>query len=150
MTLILHTKPSHHTYIQHINLNNNNHTHNKIIHHKFHQYKTSWYNNNKIHLSHNQINHLNFFTKINIKTQKIPNSPNQINLIISITKKPTNSLQLNTKKITLNTKFIIPFPNTNNNKTLHLFTFLNINNIYKTNKNFNLKKLQTSTNLNIN
>ncbi|WP_373805148.1 BamA/TamA family outer membrane protein, partial [Delftia acidovorans] len=53
------------------------------------------------------------------------------------------------KKVTLNAEFMVPFPGAGNDRTLRLFTFLDVGNVYGANQNFDLGELRASTGLGI-
>ena len=53
------------------------------------------------------------------------------------------------KKVTLNAEFMVPFPGAGNDRTLRLFTFLDVGNVYGANENFDLGELRASTGLGI-
>jgi len=49
------------------------------------------------------------------------------------------------KKILLNTEFLMPFPGVGTDKTLRLYTFLDVGNIYTADESIDLGQLRSST-----
>ena len=65
-----------------------------MIRREFRQYEASWYDGDKIRLSRDRVDRLGFFTEVNVETQEVAGSPDQVDLVISVAEKPTGSLQL--------------------------------------------------------
>jgi outer membrane protein insertion porin family len=61
---------------------------------EFRQFESSWYDGDKIKLSRDRVDRLGFFRDINIETQDVPGAPDQVDLNVVVTEKPTGSLQL--------------------------------------------------------
>jgi outer membrane protein insertion porin family len=51
------------------------------------------------------------------------------------------------KKILLNSEFLLPFPGVGTDKTLRLFTFVDIGNVYSDSESFDLSQLRSSAGL---
>ena len=94
VALVLHAEPSRRAYVRRINLSGNNRTRDEVIRREFRQYEASWYDGDKIRLSRDRVDRLGFFTEVNVETQEVPGSPDQVDLVISVAEKPTGSLQL--------------------------------------------------------
>ena len=77
-----------------INVSGNNRTRDEVIRREFRQYEASWYDGDKIRLSRDRVDRLGFFTEVNVETQEVPGSPDQVDLVINVAEKPTGSLQL--------------------------------------------------------
>ena len=61
-----------------------------------------------------------------------------------------NQLSLGgTRKVTMNAEFMVPFPGAGNDRTLRLFTFLDVGNVYGEGESFDLAELRASTGVGI-
>jgi len=94
VALVLRADPSRRAYVRRINVEGNNRTRDAVIRREFRQYEASWYDGDKIKLSRDRVDRLGFFTEVNVETQEVPGTPDQVDLIIHVEEKPTGSLQL--------------------------------------------------------
>ena len=94
VTLTLQAEPSRRVYVRRVAVGGNNKTRDEVIRREFRQFEASWYDGDKIKLSRDRVDRLGFFTEVNVETQEIPGSPDQVDLLITVAEKPTGSLQL--------------------------------------------------------
>ncbi len=94
VALVLKAEPSRRAYVRRINVSGNNRTRDEVIRREFRQYEASWYDGDKIRLSRDRVDRLGYFTEVNVETQEVPGSPDQVDLVINVAEKPTGSLQL--------------------------------------------------------
>ncbi|MBS0293960.1 MAG: outer membrane protein assembly factor BamA [Proteobacteria bacterium] len=94
VALVLRADPSRRAYVRRIQVSGNNRTRDAVVRREFRQYEASWYDGDKIKLSRDRVDRLGFFTEVNVETQEVPGSPDQVDLIINVVEKPTGSLQL--------------------------------------------------------
>ncbi|NDZ13181.1 outer membrane protein assembly factor BamA [Variovorax sp. WS11] len=94
VALTLKAEPSRRVYVRRVAVGGNNKTRDEVIRREFRQYEASWYDGDKIKLSRDRVDRLGFFTDVNVETQEVPGSPDQVDLAINVTEKPTGSLQL--------------------------------------------------------
>jgi outer membrane protein insertion porin family len=87
-------EPSRRAYVRRINISGNNRTRDEVIRREFRQFESSWYDAEKIKLSRDRIDRLGFFKDINIETSDVPGAPDQVDLNIAVTERPTGSLQV--------------------------------------------------------
>ncbi|WP_120969340.1 MULTISPECIES: outer membrane protein assembly factor BamA [unclassified Comamonas] len=92
--LVLQAQPSRRAYVRRINVSGNNKTRDEVIRREFRQFEASWYDGDKIKLSRDRVDRLGFFTEVNVETQEVPGSPDQVDLLINVAEKPTGSIQL--------------------------------------------------------
>jgi outer membrane protein insertion porin family len=86
--------PSRRAYVRRVNIAGNNRTRDEVIRREFRQFESSWYDGDKIKLSRDRLDRLGFFRDINIETADVPGAPDQVDLNVTVTEKPTGSLQL--------------------------------------------------------
>ena len=94
VALTLQAEPSRRVYVRRVSVGGNNKTRDEVIRREFRQYEASWYDGDKIKLSRDRVDRLGFFTEVNVDTQEVPGSPDQVDLTVSVVEKPTGSLQL--------------------------------------------------------
>lgn len=94
VAIVLRAEPSRRAYVRRIQVSGNNRTRDEVIRREFRQYEASWYDGDKIKLSRDRVDRLGYFTEVNVETQDVPGSPDQVDLVINVAEKPTGSLQL--------------------------------------------------------
>ena len=91
---VLQAEPSRRAYVRRILVAGNNRTRDEVIRREFRQLEAAWYDGDKIGLSRDRVNRLGYFTDVNVDTQEIPGAPDQVDLLFSVTEKPTGSISL--------------------------------------------------------
>ena len=94
VVMVLQAEPSRRAYVRRIQVAGNNRTRDEVIRREMRQLEASWYDGEKIKLSRDRVNRLGFFTEVNLETQEVPNSPDQVDLLMTVTEKPTGSITL--------------------------------------------------------
>jgi len=94
VALTLQAEPARRVYVRKVSVGGNNKTRDEVIRREFRQFEASWYDGDKIKLSRDRVDRLGFFTEVNVETQEVPGSPDQVDLTINVAEKPTGSLQL--------------------------------------------------------
>jgi outer membrane protein insertion porin family len=91
---VLQAEPSRRAYVRRILVAGNNRTRDEVIRREFRQFESAWYDGDKIKLSRDRVDRLGFFTEVNIETQEVPATTDQVDLTITVVEKPTGSLSL--------------------------------------------------------
>ncbi len=94
VVLTLVGEPERRVYVRRVAIGGNNRTRDEVIRREFRQYEASWYDGDKIKLSRDRIDRLGYFTEVTVDTQEVPGTPDQVDLTVNVTEKPTGSLQL--------------------------------------------------------
>lgn len=94
VALVLQANPSRRAYVRNINVAGNTRTRDVVVRREFRQLEASWYDGDKIRLSRDRVDRLGYFGDVAIETQEVPGSPDQVDLTINVTEKPTGSLSL--------------------------------------------------------
>ena len=94
VVIVLQADPSRRAYVRRIQVAGNNRTRDEVVRREMRQLEASWYDGDKIKLSRDRINRLGFFTEVNVETQEVPGAPDQVDLLVSVTEKPTGSITL--------------------------------------------------------
>lgn len=90
----LQAQPQRRVYVRRINIEGNNRTRDEIIRREFRQYESAWYDSDRIRLSRDRVDRLGFFTEVNLQTEPVPGSPDQVDLVVTVAEKPTGNLTL--------------------------------------------------------
>ena len=94
VTIAMQAEPARRVYVRRLSVGGNNRTRDEVVRREFRQYEASWYDGDKIKLSRDRVDRLGFFTEVNVDTQEVPGSPDQVDLTVTVVEKPTGSLQL--------------------------------------------------------
>jgi len=94
VTLVLQSDPSRRAYVRRVNIAGNNRTRDEVIRRELRQYEASWYDSERIKLSRNRVDRLNFFTQVDMETSEVPGTTDQVDLNLKVTERPTGSLTL--------------------------------------------------------
>ena len=94
VALVLQADPSRRAYVRKINVAGNNRTRDVVVRREFRQFEASWYDGDKIRLSRDRVDRLGYFKDVGIETQEVPGSPDQVDLTLNVSEKPTGSLSL--------------------------------------------------------
>jgi len=92
--LVLVADPARRAYVRRINIAGNNRTRDQIVRREFRQTEASWYDGEKIRLSRDRVNRLGYFKDVEIDTQEVPSSLDQVDLNVNVVEKPTGMLTI--------------------------------------------------------
>jgi outer membrane protein insertion porin family len=92
--LVLVADPARRAYVRRINIAGNNRTRDQIVRREFRQMESSWYDGEKIRLSRDRVNRLGYFKDVEIDTQEVVSTQDQVDLNVNIVEKPTGMLTL--------------------------------------------------------
>ena len=94
VAFVLQAEPSRRAYVRRINVAGNSRTRDEVVRREFRQFESSWYDSDRIRVSRERVDRLGFFTQVDVDTQDVPGTPDQVDLNFSVTEKPTGNLQL--------------------------------------------------------
>lgn len=80
-------------YIRRINLSGNTRTRDSVLRREIRQLESAWYAGEKIKRSKERLERLQFFNTVDIETPAVPGSTDQVDLNITVTERPTGSVQ---------------------------------------------------------
>jgi len=92
--MLLVVDPGKRAYVKNINIVGNARTRDTVIRREMRQLESSWYDGEKIKLSKDRINRLGYFTEVDVATQEVPGSSDQVDLTVKVSEKPSGSLSL--------------------------------------------------------
>ena len=94
VAITLAADPARRVYIRRINVAGNTRTRDEVVRREFRQFESSWYDGRKIKLSRDRVDRLGYFSEVNVDTNEVPGTPDQVDLTITIKEKATGNLQL--------------------------------------------------------
>lgn len=90
--ITLQANPQRRVYVRRIDLAGNTRTRDEVIRREFRQLESSWYDGQKIKLSRDRAERLGYFKDVGIDTNEVAGSPDQVDLAVNVTEKPTGNL----------------------------------------------------------
>ena len=94
VVLNLAAEPQRRVYVRHIDVAGNTRTRDEVIRREFRQLESSWYDGQRIKLSRERVERLGYFKDVTVENNEVAGSPDQVDLIVNVTEKPTGNLQL--------------------------------------------------------
>jgi outer membrane protein insertion porin family len=92
--VVLQADPSRRAYVRRIVVTGNERTRDEIVRREMRQFESAWYDGNKIKLSKERLDRLGYFKEVDIETSEVPNAPDQVDLLVHVSERPTGSLQI--------------------------------------------------------
>jgi outer membrane protein insertion porin family len=84
--------PGRRVYIRRVNISGNTRTRDQVIRRELRQLEGGWYDSTRIERSKVRITRLNYFEDVNLETPAVPGSPDQVDIDVTVTEKPTGNL----------------------------------------------------------
>jgi outer membrane protein insertion porin family len=94
VALVIASEPSRRAYVRRVNISGNDRTRDEVVRREFRQLEASWYDGQRIRRSRDRVDRLGYFRDVNVETAEVPGAPDQVDVNVNITEKPTGSLQL--------------------------------------------------------
>jgi len=93
VVVVINADPQRRVYVRRINIAGNDRTRDEVIRREFRQFESAWYDGDRIKLSKDRVQRLGYFKDdIEIQTDEVPGSPDQVDLTIKVVEKPTGNL----------------------------------------------------------
>jgi outer membrane protein insertion porin family len=92
--LNLQVAPGRRVYVRHINITGNNKTRDEVIRREMRQFESSWFDGERLKVSKDRLNRLGYFTDVAVNTTPVEGTPDQVDVDVKVTEKPTGSIQL--------------------------------------------------------
>jgi len=107
VAVVLAAEPQRRVYVRRIDLAGNTRTRDEVVRREFRQLEAAWYDGGLIKLSKERVDRLGFFKEVEVETNEVQGSPDQVDLVVRLTEKPTGALQVgagysNAEKFTFN------------------------------------------------
>ena len=92
LTLVV--DPGRRVYVRQVNVTGNAKTRDMVIRREMRQFESSWFDSEKIDLSKKRLGRLGYFSDTDVSTQDVPGSPDQVDVNVKVTEKPTGAVTL--------------------------------------------------------
>ena len=92
--LVMAADPARRAQVRRINIVGNSRTKDEVIRREFRQYESSWYDGDRIKLSRDRVDRLGYFKEVSIDTQEVAGNPDQVDINMTVSEKPTGNLLL--------------------------------------------------------
>jgi outer membrane protein insertion porin family len=84
--------PGRRVYVRRIDITGNTRTRDEVVRREMRQLEGAFYDASKIQLSRRRIDRTQYFSEVNVETQPIENSPDQVDVVYSVRERPTGAL----------------------------------------------------------
>jgi len=92
--LTFYVDPSRRVYVRRIDVGGNTRTRDVVVRREMQQQEAAWYDAGEIKKSRDRIDRLGYFNDVNVTTEPVPGSPDQIDVNVDVTEKPTGAINL--------------------------------------------------------
>jgi len=65
-----------------------------VVRREMRQFESSWFDSSRLKLSQDRINRLGYFTDVNVTTQPVAGTPDQVDVDVAVKEKPTGAITL--------------------------------------------------------
>jgi outer membrane protein insertion porin family len=90
LTLVV--DPGRRIYVRNVAISGNAKTRDLVIRREMRQFESSWFDSDKIDLSKRRLNRMGYFTETDITSEDVPGSPDQVDVKVKVTEKPTGAV----------------------------------------------------------
>ncbi len=84
--------PGRRVYVRRINISGNDRTRDEVIRREFRQMEGAWHSTSQINRSKQRVDKLDFFTSVNVETPPVADAPDQVDINVNVTEKPTGAV----------------------------------------------------------
>jgi outer membrane protein insertion porin family len=107
VSVVLAAEPQRRVYVRRVEVAGNTRTRDEVVRREFRQLEAAWYDGGLIKQSKERLDRLSYFKDIEIETNEVAGSPDQVDLVATLTEKPTGNLAVgagysNAEKLTFN------------------------------------------------
>ena len=92
--LTFYIDPSRRVYVRKIQITGNHRTRDEVVRRELRQPEAAWYDSGKIKLSRDRLDRLGYFKEVKVGTEPVPNSPDQVDINLTVAEKPTGMINL--------------------------------------------------------
>lgn len=92
--VVLMASPERRVYVRRIEVAGNTRTRDEVVRREFRQLEGAWYDGALIKLSKERVDRLGFFKDVDVETSEVSGVPDQVDLVVNVSEKPTGNLSL--------------------------------------------------------
>lgn len=86
--------PSRRVYVRQINIGGNTRTRDEVIRREMRQQEAAWYNGGEVQTSKDRLNRLGYFDTVNVSTEPVPGTADQVDVNVDVKEKPTGLINI--------------------------------------------------------
>lgn len=90
--LVFAAVPQRRVYVRRIEVAGNTRTADEVIRREFRQLESAWYDGSLIKLSQSRVERLDYFESVEIETEEVPGTADQVDLVVTVKEKATGNL----------------------------------------------------------
>ncbi|MCC7006403.1 MAG: outer membrane protein assembly factor BamA [Ottowia sp.] len=94
VALTLMVDPGKRAYVRRISVAGNNSTRDEVVRRELRQLESAWFDAEKLQLSRDRLNRTGYFSDVNMVTDEVPNTSDQLDVTVNVVEKRTGSLSL--------------------------------------------------------
>jgi outer membrane protein insertion porin family len=83
--------PGKRVYVRRINISGNRKTRDAVVRREFRQMESAWFSSEKLKLSRERVQRLDFFEDLSLETPAVPGSGDQVDIDVAVTEKPSGA-----------------------------------------------------------
>ncbi len=87
-------EPQRRVYVRRVLVSGNTRTRDEVIRREFRQFESAWYDGARIKASRDRVERLGYFKDVTIDTTEVPGSPDQVDVTLTVTERPTGNIQI--------------------------------------------------------
>src|SRR5690606_3580197 len=92
--LTFYVDPGRRVYVRRIEIGGNTRTRDEVIRREFRQQEAAWYDSSSIRTSRDRVDRLGYFNEVDVSTEPVPGSPDQVDVKVDVKEKPTGLINL--------------------------------------------------------
>ncbi|WP_417250935.1 outer membrane protein assembly factor BamA [Castellaniella sp.] len=92
--LTFYVDPGRRVYVRRINVGGNTRTRDEVVRREMRQQEAAWYDSSSIKTSKDRVDRLGYFSEVDVKTEPVPGSPDQVDVDVNVKEKPTGMINL--------------------------------------------------------
>lgn len=92
VAVVFAAEPQRRVYVRRIDVAGNTRTRDEVVRREFRQLEGAWYDGGLIKLSKERVDRLGYFKEVEIETNEVAGSPDQVDLLVRVEEKPTGNL----------------------------------------------------------
>ena len=86
--------PNHRVYVRQINITGNTRTRDEVIRRELRQFEKAWFDGDKVKLSKDRINRLGFFTNVDVSTEPVAGTRDEVDINVKVEEKKTGAFTI--------------------------------------------------------
>ncbi|MDP1901235.1 MAG: outer membrane protein assembly factor BamA [Rubrivivax sp.] len=94
VAVVFTAEPQRRVYVRRIDVAGNTRSRDEVVRREFRQLEGAWYDGGLIKLSKERVDRLGYFKEVEVETNEVAGSPDQVDLVVNVTEKPTGNLMV--------------------------------------------------------